>query len=69
MRSQGSNHRRKNHAKSQSIASAIYHQSPTVVTHRGYDFFDELEVNPMSLVSSPCYTLALGLYGSRIGGL
>jgi hypothetical protein len=35
----------------------------------GYDFSDELEVNPMLPMSSPCRTLAPGLYGSEIGGL
>jgi hypothetical protein len=34
-----------------------------------YDFFGEIEVNPTSPVSSPCHTLAPGLYGSEIRGL
>jgi hypothetical protein len=35
----------------------------------GCDFFGEPEVNPMLPVSSPCYSLTAGLYGSEIGGL
>jgi hypothetical protein len=60
---------RKNHIKTQSVASAIYHRSLDVVSCQGCDFSGELEVNPTSPVSSPCRTLALGLYGSKIGGL
>jgi hypothetical protein len=69
VRIQGPNHRRKNHVESQSIALAIYHRTLAVVSHQGCDFFDELEVNPTSPVSSPCRTLALGLYWSEIGAL
>jgi hypothetical protein len=69
MRSQGPNHRRKNHIKNRSVASTIYRQILVIVSHRGNDFSGELEVNPTSLVSSPCRTLAPGLYRSEIGGL
>jgi hypothetical protein len=69
VRSQGPNHRRKNHVESRSVASAIYHRSLTIVFHWGCDFSSKPEVNPMSPVSSPCRTLAPGLYGSEIGGL
>jgi hypothetical protein len=63
------NHRRKNHVKSQFVASIIYHRSLAIVSHLGCDFFGELEVNPTSPVSSPCHTLTPGLYGSEIEGL
>jgi hypothetical protein len=49
--------------------STIYHRSLTVVSHRGYDFSNELEVNPTSPMSSPCHTLAPELYRSEIAGL
>jgi hypothetical protein len=39
VRSQGPNHRRKNHVESHFVASTINHQSLTVVSHRGCDFF------------------------------
>jgi hypothetical protein len=55
--------------KNQSVASAIYRRSLVIVSHQCYDFFSELEVNPISPVSSHCRTLAPGLYGSEIGGL
>jgi hypothetical protein len=45
VRSQGPNHRRKNHVKSWSVTSKIYHWSLTNVSHRGSDFSVELEVN------------------------
>jgi hypothetical protein len=69
VRSQKSTSRRKNHVESPSVASAIYHQSPTIVSYRCCDFFDELEVNLTSLVSSPYHALPPGLYGSEIRGL
>jgi hypothetical protein len=69
VRSQGPNHRRKNYVESQSVASAIHHQSLTIVSCFGCNFSGEVEVNPTSLVSSPCRTLAPGLYGFEIGGL
>jgi hypothetical protein len=65
VRSQGPNHRRKNHVETRSIASTIYHWNLVVVTHQGSDFSGELEVNSLSPMSSPCCTLALGLYGSE----
>jgi hypothetical protein len=65
MRSQGPNHRRNNHVESRFVASAICHQSLTVVSHRGCNFFSELEIDLTSPVSSPCHTLTLGLYGSK----
>jgi hypothetical protein len=68
VRSQGPNRKRKNHVKIQSVASATYHQSLFVVSHQGYNLSGELEVNPTSLVSSPCLILTPGLYGSEIGG-
>jgi hypothetical protein len=52
VRSQEPNHRRKNHVKSHSVASTIYHWSLAVVSHRGCNFFGELEVNPTPPVSS-----------------
>jgi hypothetical protein len=69
VRSQWPNHRRKNHVKSLSVATAIYRWSLTIVFHQDCDFFSELEVNPMSPVSSPYHTLTPGLYGSEIGAL
>jgi hypothetical protein len=63
------NHMRKNHVESRHVAFTIYHRSPTFVSRQCYDFFGELEVNPMSLVSSPCRTLTPELYGSKIRGL
>jgi hypothetical protein len=69
VRSQGPNHRRKNHIKIRSVASTIYHRSLVVVSHRGCDFSDELEVDPTSPLSSPCRTIALRLYRSEIEGL
>jgi hypothetical protein len=61
MRSQGPNHRRKNHIEGRSVASTIYRRSLTIVSHRGCDFISELEVNPMSPVSSPCRTPLVNL--------
>jgi hypothetical protein len=80
VRSQGPNHRRKNHIETRSVASAPYRRSLAIVSHRGCDFFDELKVNLTSPVSSPCRTLIravtftvnsklIRLYGSEIGGL
>jgi hypothetical protein len=69
VRSEKAKSRRKNQVKSRSIVSAIYHQSHVIVSRWCYDFSGELEVNLMSPVSSPCRTLAPGLYGSEIGGL
>jgi hypothetical protein len=69
VRSQGPNYRRKTNIKSRSIASTIYRRSVTIVSHRGCDFFDELEVNPTSPVSSTCRTLAPRLYRYEIGDL
>jgi hypothetical protein len=69
VRSQELNHRRKNHVKSRSVASTIYHWSLVIVSRRGCDFSAELEVNPTSPVSSPCRTLTPELGGSEIGGL
>jgi hypothetical protein len=67
VRSQGSNHRKKNHVETQSVASVIYRQSLAIVSRRAATF-PANEVNPTLPVSSPCRTLALGLYGSEIGG-
>jgi hypothetical protein len=69
VRSQGPNHKRKNHVKSQSVAYAIYHRSLAIISRRGGNFFGEFEINPMSPVSSACCTLAPELYGSEIRGL
>jgi hypothetical protein len=68
VRSQGPNHRRKNHVENRSVASIIYRQSLLIHSRRGYDFSGEFEVNPMLPVSSPCRIVAHGLYGSKIGG-
>jgi hypothetical protein len=38
VRSQAPNHRKKNHIKTQSVASAIYHRSLAVVSHRAATF-------------------------------
>jgi hypothetical protein len=43
--------------------------NPSIISHQGCDFSYELEVDPTLPVSSPCCTLAPGLYGSKIGGL
>jgi hypothetical protein len=69
MRSQGPNHRGKNHIKTRSVASAIYCQSIAVIFRRGCDFSGEPEVNLTSLVSFPCHTFTPGLYRSEIRGL
>jgi hypothetical protein len=53
VRSQGPNHRKKNHFETRSVASAIYCRSLIVVSRRGCNFSDELGVNPTLLVSSP----------------
>jgi hypothetical protein len=69
LRSRNPNHRRKNHVKTRSVASAIYRRSFAIVSCQSCDFFSELEVNPTSMVSSPYRTLTPRLYGSEIGGL
>jgi hypothetical protein len=69
VRSQKSIHRKKNHVESQSVTSAIYRQTLTVVSRRGCNFSRELKVNPTSTVSSPCRTLSPKLYRSEIRGL
>jgi hypothetical protein len=53
VRSQGPNHRRKNHVESRSIATTIYRRSLTIIFHRGCDLSSKLEVNPTSPMSSP----------------
>jgi hypothetical protein len=65
VRSQGTNHRRKNHVKTQSVALAFYHRSLAIVSRQDCDFSGELEVNPTSPVSSPCCTLSPRLYSSE----
>jgi hypothetical protein len=42
MRSQGSNHRKKNHVETRSVASAIYRRSLTVVSRRAATFLKEI---------------------------
>jgi hypothetical protein len=69
MRSQRPNHRKKNHIKTRSVASAIYRRSLIVVSHQGCNFSGELEVNPTLPVRSSFRNLAPGLYGSEIGGV
>jgi hypothetical protein len=69
MKSQGPNHRRKNHVKSWFVASSIYRWSLTIVSHQDCDFSGVHGVNTTSPMSSPCCTLAPRLYRSEIGGL
>jgi hypothetical protein len=69
VKSQRPNHRKKE--SRQNLICSLRNLSPKscCCSSPGCDFSDELEVNPALPVSSPCRTLASGLYGYEIGCL